>query len=98
VREATEKSTSRKVALKILNPRAYLKDAATTKAVLFEIQVLQRVGAMENNNLLRFVAAHEDVSSTTALPRLTIATELCSGGEVRLLRVSVELTPHAGSF
>jgi serine/threonine protein kinase len=48
-----------------------------------EIEVLQKVQALSNPNVLSFVAAHEDVSATTGLPRLTIVTELCTGGEVR---------------
>jgi len=44
--------------------------------------VLQKVQALSNPNVLSFVAAHEDVSATTGLPRLTIVTELCTGGEV----------------
>ena len=41
-----------------------------------------KVNAIDNSNLMRFIAAHEDVSASTGLPRLTIVTPLYSGGEV----------------
>jgi calcium/calmodulin-dependent protein kinase I len=81
VREAVERGTQRRVALKILNPKATMSPA-TRKAALHEVLVLKRVNQLRNPNLLHFVAAHEDVSSTTGLPRLTFVTDLCNGGEL----------------
>lgn len=60
-----------------------MRDPAQARQVFHEIKVMRRVNAIPNGNLMRFISAHEDVSATTGLPRLTIVTELYSGGEVR---------------
>lgn len=44
--------------------------------------------ALGNPNILEYVATHLDFNATMGLPRLTIVTELCSGGEVRSSHVS----------
>ena len=38
--------------------------------------------------------AHEDLSTSTGLPRLTIVTQLCSGGELfdRIVKVGIVYT------
>jgi len=71
----------REVALKILN-KASLRDPVQARQVFHEIRVMQRVNAIPCPNLMRFLAAHEDVALTTGLPRFTIVTELYSGGEL----------------
>lgn len=82
VREGREKKSMRHCALKILNPRGYMKDPAAAQAVFAEIRILKKVNAVDNKSLMRFFAAHEDMSATTGLPRLTIVTSLCLGGEL----------------
>jgi calcium-dependent protein kinase len=47
-----------------------------------EIKVMKKVNSITNPNLMRFVAAHEDIAATTGLPRLTIVTPLYAGGEL----------------
>ena len=69
------------VALKILNPSAY-SNPAQARVAFHEIATLALVNAIGSPNLLKFVAAHEDFSTTTQSVRLTIATKLASGGEL----------------
>jgi len=59
-----------------------MHDAKQARQLFHEIEVLKRVRNLKNPNLLRFHACHEDVSSSTGLPRLSIVTDMCSGGEL----------------
>lgn len=47
-----------------------------------EVDILKHVQSLSNPNILEYVATHLDYNATMGLPRLTIVTELCSGGEV----------------
>jgi calcium-dependent protein kinase len=82
VRAGVDKKTGKQVALKILNPKTFMTSVRQSRQVFQEIEILRNVQALKNDNILHFVAAHEDVSATTGLPRLTIVTSLCDGGEL----------------
>jgi len=85
VRFATERATGRKLVLKILHenaPGLPRNHAAAVRAIFQEVEVLQAVQACRNPNILAFVAAHEEPSSNPYRPRVVIASELCSGGEL----------------
>jgi serine/threonine protein kinase len=57
--------------------------------IMEEVGTMLRLNRLSSRNLLRFVAAHEDFSTTTQCNRLTIVSELCSGGELfdRIVKV-----------
>ena len=78
----------RVVAIKIINPKISA-DPRQQRVILDECATMAKVNAIGNGNLLRFIAAHEDFSTTTQSTRLTIVSELCSGGELfdRIVKV-----------
>jgi len=81
VRIGRVKSSGAPVAIKVILPKVYMTPSQRL-AALHEVMVLKKVGTLKHPNILNFVSAHEDISPTTGLPRLTIVTELCSGGEL----------------
>jgi serine/threonine protein kinase len=71
VREGSVKKTGAVVALKVLNPKAYLQNPAQARMLFHEISTLQRVTELSSPNLLKFVGAHEDLGKFPTLPLLT---------------------------
>ena len=63
----------RKVAVKIVNPKISA-DPRQQKIILEEVATMVKVNALKSRNLLHFVAAHEDFSTTTQSNRLTIVS------------------------
>ncbi len=81
VRNGRMKASGERVAVKVILPKAYTT-LQQRLAALHEVLVLKRVGQLRHGNVLKFISAHEDISPTTGMPRLTIVTEICAGGEL----------------
>ena len=63
----------RVVAIKIINPKISA-DPLQQRMILDEVATMVQVNALSSPNLLRFVAAHEDFSTTTQCNRLSIVS------------------------
>ena len=88
------KEPHRVVAVKIINPKISA-DPRQQKVILEEVATMVKVNTLNNKNLLHFVAAHEDFSTTTQSNRLTIVSrEYPEWDEVECIVVRMATTPE----